>query len=152
MIELLLPVISYLHILSNRIIELNLPNCSGHGQSLGLSCHSTDMRPTQIIPELTSEPLDVMQITCDNGVFKNGEVAVNVEKVTCDTYFDPEIEIHKPTSDSETPCSKLVADGRKSSEVEDNGLKRVSIGWKLKGQHQTQVLNRYKNIQPPVFS
>jgi len=106
---------------------------------LGLSCHSTEKRPTLILPELTSEPLDVMQITCDNGVFKNGEVAVNVEKVTCDTYFDPEIEIHKPTSDSETPCSKLVADGRKSSEVEDNGLKRVSIGWKFKGQHQTQI-------------
>ena len=27
-----------------------------------------------ILPELTTEPLDVMQITCDNGVFKNGEV------------------------------------------------------------------------------
>ena len=85
----------------------------------------------------------MMQITCDNGVFKNGDAAVNVEKVKCNKYFDPEIEILSPTRDSEMPCSKLVADGRKSSEVEDNGLKRVSIGWKLKGQHQTQVQNRY---------
>jgi len=102
-----------------------------NGQSVGLSCHPTGKRK-RYFKTISSKkkPIYVVKVTCEDGEFKNEGTAVEVEKYKCSKGFDPEIMISNST------CASLGADGRDVS-GESDGLKEVSIGWRLNGTTET---------------